>query len=72
MSKLADRLRRADAHEADLGLMEEAAERIEELERTLSLIAFCDTDGHPDEEPHGLYRSHMIQIAKRRLGQEVS
>jgi len=52
---------------ADTDLMREAADRIEELERVLSLIAFCDTPEHADYESHGLYRSMMILMAKNAL-----
>lgn len=50
--------------------MVEAADRIDELGRVLSMIAHCDDADHPDFEPHGLYRSMMVGIARNVLGVE--
>ena len=37
------------------------------IQRTLESIAYCDDEDRPEYEPHPLYRSHMIAIAKRAL-----
>jgi hypothetical protein len=42
--------------------------QIEGLEEVMSMIAYCDDPEHQYHEPHGLYRSHMIRMAKSALG----
>ncbi len=44
-----------------------AAQEIERLRDLLATIAYCDEPKHEKFEPHPLYRSHMITIAKRGL-----
>lgn len=51
-----------------LPTMKRAADHIQYLERVMSMIAHCDTEGHEHYEPTGLYRSHMIRMARNALG----
>ena len=55
---------------ADTRLMKEAADRIANLERALTAIAYCDTEGHADHEPGGLQRGHMVEIARMVIGHD--
>lgn len=68
LAKKVENERKAGARIRELKAQNEAhAERIARLERTLSHIAYCDTPQHPDQEPTGLWRSHMITMAERTL-----
>ena len=40
---------------------------VKRLEAALSAIAHCDDPDHPAFEGHGLFRSHMILLAKNAL-----